>query len=99
MYNSKITIDTLDALKPYEYIVEYFDDIHANTGENGQDIFTLLREYFRIVLRITDLRILIIDKRYMVKDYRAIYFMLCKTQITITSILRNSISSGKILKS
>ena len=65
MYNSKITIDTLDALKPYEYIVEYFDDIHANTGENGQDIFTLLREYFRIVLRITDLHSLTIDKRYM----------------------------------
>ena len=65
MYNSKITIDTLDALKPYEYIVEYFDDIHANTGENVQDIFTLLREYFRIVLRITDLRSLTIDKRHM----------------------------------
>jgi len=51
--------------KPYEYIVEYFDDIHANTGENGQDICTLLREYFRIVLRITDLRSLTIDKRHM----------------------------------
>ena len=64
-YNSAITSDTLDTLKPYEYIVEYFDDIHANTGENGQDIFTLVREYFRILLRITDLRGLTIDKRHM----------------------------------
>lgn len=65
---STINIDTLNKLKHYEYIIEYFDDIYANIGDNKYGILKFIQDYFRIILGKTDLENLTIDLRYMKKQ-------------------------------